>query len=428
MATDDDEYICDCWPKMPNGKDFDGSDLLNLVRKGSSPFKDNWNVNELLQEIEAHMHAKVVDIPHVSSGSNNMGLHMKLSNQREILVRLGRADVNVPNYDGFPFDTIVRELNFESATYTLLSGHPEIPVSTLLYMRPPVKHESGVDYDVGRSVQGRRLMVFDFSHGRSNVWWQLLPGGKDDLVSQAARLRASLFNYDPPKDFVATFLLQRIFAFMPSELPCPVEPTRDFWLTVFRCKIEATIKNEGDMIGWEYDHNTVGPEALKAKQSILRFLPHMLPSEENEKDLYRMVLEHGDFGIHNMSITTEADKNHVHIKSLYDWETGCIWPAMLSDPEMALPVDLNIDENGKPAITRVSEDETAENRNEYMNHAKNYIEVLYQHAPDFERVTKAGKDARYLWFQLKRWRGDDPEEFFGELGAWAERRMAEKGV
>lgn len=72
MATDDDEYICDCWPKMPNGKDFDGSDLLNLVRKGSSPFKDNWDVNKLLQEIEAHMHAKVVDIPHVSSGSNNM--------------------------------------------------------------------------------------------------------------------------------------------------------------------------------------------------------------------------------------------------------------------------------------------------------------------------------------------------------------------
>lgn len=186
-----------------------------------------------------------------------------------------------------------------------------------------------------------------------------------------------MFNYDPPKDFVATFLLQRIFAFMPSELPCPVEPTRDFWLTVFRCKIEATIKNEGDMIGWESDHNTVGPEALKAKQSLLRFLPHMLPSEENEKDLYRMVLEHGDFGIHNMSITTEVDKNHVHIKSLYDWETGCIWPAMLSDPEMALPVDLNIDENGKPTITRVSEDETAENRNEYMNHAKNYIEVCY---------------------------------------------------
>lgn len=103
---------------------------------------------------------------------------MKLSNQREILVRLGRADINVPNCDGFTFDTIIRELNFESAAYTLLSGHPEIPVSTLLYLRPPVKHESGVDYDVGRSVQGRRLMVFDFSHGRSNVWWQLLPEGK----------------------------------------------------------------------------------------------------------------------------------------------------------------------------------------------------------------------------------------------------------
>ncbi|UPL03666.1 hypothetical protein LCI18_014600 [Fusarium solani-melongenae] len=385
MASgDDDYYTRDSWPKTPDGKDFDGTGLLNLVHKGSSPFKDAWDVNKLLQEIEFHTHAKVVDIPYVSKGSNNIGLHIKLSDQREILVRLGRGDINMPKYEGFSLDSITRELDFETAAYTLLAGHPGIPVSTLIHSRPPAKHEVGEDYDVEKSVQGRQLMVFDIPPGRSNVWWELLlPEGK---------------------------------------------PTRDFWLTVFRRKIEATIRNEGDMIGWEDDNNTVGTEALKAKQSLLRFLPHMLPSEENEEYLYRMVLEHGDFGIHNMSITTEADMKHAHITSLYDWETGCVWPAMLADPEMALTVDLIVDEDGKPTIKRVWEEATPDQRNEFMNHAKNYIKVLYQHAPDFERAIKAGKDARYLWFKLKDWRGDDPEKFFGELGAWAERRMAEKGV
>lgn len=34
---------------------------------------------------------------------------------------------------------------------------------------------------------------------------------------------------------------------------------------------------------------------------------------------------------------------------------------------------------------------------------------------------KAGNYARYLWFALRDWRGDDPESFFGDLGEWAER-------
>ncbi|OBS20043.1 hypothetical protein FPOA_11764 [Fusarium poae] len=415
MASDDDQdYVRDSWPKTSDGEDFDGFNLLNLVRAGSSPFKDTWNVNKLLQEIEAHTLAQ--------------GLHMTLSDQREILVRLGRSDVNMLNYKGFPLDSMIRELDFESAVYALLAGHTEIPVSALHFSRPPIKHNVGTDYDVERSVQGRQLMVFDKHPGKSNVWWELSPGGRDDLISQAARIRASLFKYDPPRDFLATYTLPRIFPFMPAKLPVQVEPTREFWLAVFRSKLEATIKNEGDMIGWEDDNNTVGEEAMKAKQSLLRFLPHMLPSEEDDQYLYRMVLEHGDFGIHNMSIVVDADMNHVHITSLYDWETGCIWPALLADPEMALAVDLIADDNAKPAIKRVWEEAATEDLNDFKNHTKNYIETLYHHAPDFERVIKVGKDAHYLWFKLKDWRGDDPEDFFGELGAWAERRMAEMGV
>ena len=38
------------------------------------------------------------------------------------------------------------------------------------------------------------------------------------------------------------------------------------------------------------------------------------------------------------------------------------------------------------------------------------------------------EDARHLWFALREWPGQDPEWYFGDLGAWAERRMKELGV
>ena len=59
------------------------------------------------------------------------------------------------------------------------------------------------------------------------------------------------------------------------------------------------------MIGWESDNNTVGPIAAAAKQSLLRLIPHIMPTDNDENSLYRLVLEHGDFGIHNMSITMD---------------------------------------------------------------------------------------------------------------------------
>jgi len=44
-------------------------------------------------------------------------------------------------------------------------------------------------------------------------------------------------------------------------------------------KIEATISNIGDMIGWESDNVTVGPIAAAAKQSLLRLVPHIMPAD-----------------------------------------------------------------------------------------------------------------------------------------------------
>jgi hypothetical protein len=63
------------------------------------------------------------------------------------------------------------------------------------------------------------------------------------------------------------------------------------------------------------------------------------------------------------------------VTSLYDWETGCIVPAILSDPLMAVAVDLVTDENAAPSITRVSDVATPDDRAQYVTWARQYFMV-----------------------------------------------------
>ena len=193
-------------------------------------------------------------------------------------------------------------------------------------------------------------------------------------MSQAARIRASLFNFNPPVEFATGLFLERLFEQRPDSLPIPVAPTREFCVGLFTSKIEATIKDIGDVIGYPSDNETVGPIAAAAKQSLLRLIPHIMPADSDETSLYRLVLEHGDFGIHNMSITTDSNGEPL-VTSLYDWETGCIAPAILSDPLMALYVDLVTDENAEPSITRIEDTATADDRLESMTWAEHYIKA-----------------------------------------------------
>jgi hypothetical protein len=137
--------------------------------------------------------------------------------------------------------------------------------------------------------------------------------------STAATIRATLLNLPLPPEFVNAWLLWRSFQpveWMPKELPHPIRATRDFWIAMFKAKIEALIKNEGDIIGWEEDHQIVGPKALAAKQSLLRFISHMLPGGEDEV-LYRLVLQSDDYGIQNMSIFVD-ETAQVSVTSVYD--------------------------------------------------------------------------------------------------------------
>ncbi|KAH8164458.1 hypothetical protein CIB48_g3778 [Xylaria polymorpha] len=416
----------DHWPKMPDGRNFDGQHLLTLVRSGNSPFHDTWDVNLLIQEIEENLCSQVIDIPCVSNGSNNYGIHLTLSNGMDVVARLARGDVNMPDYEGFPIHVQVPEVKFETEVYELLQSEPDILASRLLYYRVPVQHD-GPKLDRPKDIAGRRLLVFQRADGENNVWGTLSPAQKSCLLSQAAHIRASLYKFQVPPEFASAWLRERLFEQKPESFPIPVAPTREFCVTLFTSKIEATIKSIGDMIGWEDDHNTVGPVAAAAKQSLLRLIPHIMPAGDDENLLYRFVIDHGDFGVHNMSIAMDANSQPL-ATSLFDWETGCIVPAILSDPLMAVTVDLVADEDAAPALTRLPRTVTADELERIATWPRLYLEALFLDAPDYKRTIRAGKDARHLWFALRDWRGDDPEDYFGDLGAWAEKRIKEISV
>ena len=105
------------------------------------------------------------------------GFYFKLSDQRSIVARLARGDVNMPDFDGFPLDVQVPEVKFEAAAYELLRSQPNILASRLFYHRIPVQH-AGPRLVAPQDIAGRRLFLFERAEGENNVWTDLSPAGK----------------------------------------------------------------------------------------------------------------------------------------------------------------------------------------------------------------------------------------------------------
>ena len=127
------------------------------------------------------------------------------------------------------------------------------------------------------------------------------------------------------------------------------------------------------MIGWPDDHQVVGPRAFQAKAQLLQLLPKILPTSGDEHSIYRLVLDHGDFGIHNMAIA--GSKASPEVKAVFDWETASIVPALLSDPLMAVVVDLIVDNGAHAAVTRLPQSVTNDKMLEYKGWAEDYVKV-----------------------------------------------------
>ncbi|KAJ7725924.1 hypothetical protein B0H16DRAFT_1384093 [Mycena metata] len=411
-----------CWDDWP--ADFDGTGLFQSLDRDEPPIF-RFDVQCVLAEVEGQLQSAVVDIPKVGKGSNYFGMHLRLEDGSDVLVRMARRDVNWPRHTEGDADELLKlvkqqvlEVQFEAEIYQLLRSHRDILASHLLYYRAPTYRPSGVSPP--QNILGRAFFVFKKTEGVNNVW----PDDLDKrlyILEQCARIRAALFSFVLPPDFIASWLARRI----PCAKSIPahmITPTRDFALRLLSAKINETIPDQGGLIGWEEDHHVVGPNALRAKTLLLRLLPLILPAEEGcDNNFYRLVLDHGDFGIHNMTITDTPPT----VTSLYDWEAAEIVPAILSDPQMSVYVDLELDGDGLPAISRVWEGITKEDRLDCLRYAEHYFQTLGKRAPEYMKAIKAAKDPRRIWFALKSWRGDDPEQYFGALGSWAQERMSE---
>jgi hypothetical protein len=87
----------------------------------------------------------------------------------------------MPDFDGFPVEKQVSEVQFEAATYKLLRSEPEIKASRLLYHRVQIQ-QTGSKLQRPGNLSGRRLMVFEQAEGVQNMWGEPSP---DQKVSSA---------------------------------------------------------------------------------------------------------------------------------------------------------------------------------------------------------------------------------------------------
>ncbi|KAJ5273312.1 hypothetical protein N7478_008437 [Penicillium angulare] len=120
----------DDWPSMPDGKPYDGKQLVPL------------------------------------------GFHIRTLKGPDMVARLARSDVNMPDFDGFPIEEQIQEVNFEAAVYNLLRTEPDIHISRLFYQRVPVLHP-GPTSSIPKDLAGRRLFLFEKAEDVGNVWDEL---------------------------------------------------------------------------------------------------------------------------------------------------------------------------------------------------------------------------------------------------------------
>lgn len=66
----------------------------------------------------------------------------------------------------------------------------------------------------------------------------------------------------------------------------------------------------------------------------------------DDEVLSRLVLQHDDFGLHNIPVDVD-EAGELSLTSVYDWETGCIIPVILTEIEFLFArCDLIVDEKG----------------------------------------------------------------------------------
>ena len=64
-------YYVDDWPRKGDGNEYGDDELIALLRSGGNPFKEQWDLQQLTNEVEQHVNTRVVGIQDFAKGSNN---------------------------------------------------------------------------------------------------------------------------------------------------------------------------------------------------------------------------------------------------------------------------------------------------------------------------------------------------------------------
>lgn len=460
------------WLQDHGGVSADGTELLHaaLLRDETTPLARE--VRWLLDEVGAALGTIVTGMPRVTQGANHnvsglqsgssavlmigKGFHLTLAHKHAVIARLSRNEFQ----DGQDLPTIRKRQNliaqcqFELAVYDMLQPFSDILGRYPLYHRVP-ERSRGEPRAVSDGLSGRCLLVFAKAEGeryeytdwralsakgkvchvKRGVWSSmivLMVLAQSRLLRESARIAATIFRFPLCSGFVSTWLCTRLVDGSCSLTPnSPIAPTRAFCIQLVAARVEACLRRSKRQFSG-------GPRGLRdgitcaavtrAKDLILEAIPCVMPraiDTLSEVSLYRFVLEHGDFGIHNMTVR-QADPGVPEITSVYDWEAGRIVPAVLSEPKMVVTADLVLDEEARPAIRRWGDGDSPEKLQAYQRWSMEYFEALFEEVPECEAVARAGRDARYLWRGL-----DDLVDMSGAglearlvaLGSWAEAKL-----
>ena len=97
---------------------------------------------------------------------------MDLDDNREIVARLAKVDVNMPNYGGFPLEKLVAKVEFEVAVSPFLREEPMIKASVLIYHRSPVLLPNPSQLKP-KNILRRKLQLYIRATGENNIWCEL---------------------------------------------------------------------------------------------------------------------------------------------------------------------------------------------------------------------------------------------------------------
>ncbi|KAF4119353.1 hypothetical protein GMORB2_4872 [Geosmithia morbida] len=406
------DLIVEQWPLNPDGTDWDGTGLMPRVNSGQCPFDQGLgysiDIPHLVREIEMHLECSVTDIPHASFGASNFGFAITTADGRTLIARLSRVDTNREVAAGTDPLRARSDDAFELAAYNALYALGEPFDCRPLYSRDA---DTAPAHAPVAPNQGRRVFVFVKADGhpyRYGHWRELTAEQKAwerTLGGDARRL---------------------------TSFPVPaVEPTRGFCMALVRARIEAVFATGGDEAEGKdvKDSNAV---LDGVRRTLLRLLSLSLPrdgSEQRQKhreaELYRFVLDHGDFGIHNMTLARDDD-DMPRITSVFDWEHGCVVPAILSEPRMITTADLVLSADYlKPIFERWGDGSAPDKMAEYRNDTAKYYKELFKQAPEYESILGAGRDVRRIWISLRDHRNrQDSIAYFKQLETWAKTRIA----